>query len=153
VKLLYRLGEQDQFDIDDYKKKVHDKGATVLLVKTGVDWIAGGYTSVPWKNDPNHKTVSDEKAFLFSVQHRKKYPILKKENAVRHTNNWGPIFGYPGWGLIIGWDKKRYPQSIFEGSGYGNSEYGVPALNGKSALTGEGSTYTLKEAEIFLIEN
>lgn len=48
IKLLYRLGEEDKFDLDDYKSKVHDKGATVVLVKSSVDEIAGGFTSIPW---------------------------------------------------------------------------------------------------------
>jgi len=81
IKLLYRLGEEDKFDLNDYKKKVHDKGATVVLVKSSVDEIAGGFTSIPWQNK-SHVQMSDPEALLFSVTHEKKYPVQDKDKAV-----------------------------------------------------------------------
>ena len=90
VKLLYRLGEQDTWDLKEFQDKVHGKGATVVLVKSGVNQIVGGYTSVPWTSEGGHKT--DSEAVLFSVKHRQRYPVQKKEYAVWHHPNYGPVF-------------------------------------------------------------
>lgn len=76
VKLLYRLGEDDLWNLKDYRKKVHGKGATVVLVKSGVGWVAGGYTSVPWSAPAVAEQVRDDEAVLFSVTHKKAYPII-----------------------------------------------------------------------------
>ena len=74
TKLIYRLGEEDKFDLKDYQKKVHGKGATVVLVKSGVGWVAGGFTKVPWAKADN-VLKSDDEAVLFSVTHKNKYPV------------------------------------------------------------------------------
>lgn len=91
IKLLYRLGEQDTLNMKEFHDKVDGKGATVVLMKSGVGWIAGGYTSVPWSSEGGvHK--SDSEAVLFSVKHRQSYRSQKKEYAVYHNSTHGPVF-------------------------------------------------------------
>lgn len=52
------------------------KGATVVLVKSGMDWVAGGFTKIPWANTDGEVCSCDDEALLFSVTHRKTYPIV-----------------------------------------------------------------------------
>ena len=124
-------------------------------MKSGVNQIAGGYTSVPWTKAGGKKT--DSEAVLFSVKHRQRYPVQKKEYAVYHSSIRGPVFNGSGggWSLCFGYSgSDRFPYSNFDGTGLDNFVYKIPAIDGKSALTGEAAyRFTLKEAEVFLIEH
>ena len=80
--LLYRLGKDDAWDLQKLQNSVYGKGATVVLVKSGVGWVAGGYTSVPWQKQD--ETLRDDEAILFSVTNYKKYPVVNKDYALRH---------------------------------------------------------------------
>ncbi len=154
--LLYRLGKDDAWNLQKLQNSVYDKGATVVLVKSGVGWVAGGYTSVPWQKQD--KVLRDDEAVLFSVTNYKKYPVVDKDQAVRHNLSYGVSFGYNEnwWNLGFGNDtSSRYAYSSFEGCGNkGYKVYNLEKLNGKSPLTGEGTyNFNLVEAEIFLVEH
>jgi len=74
ITLLYRLGEKDDWNTKIYREKVLNKGPTLVLVKSGVGLIAGGFTSIPWSTAG--KFVRDDEAILFSVSKRLKYPVV-----------------------------------------------------------------------------
>ena len=138
--LLYRLGKDDAWNLQKLQDSVYGKGATVVLVKSGVSWVAGGYTSVPWQKQD--KVLRDDEAVLFSVTNYNKYPVVDKDQAVRHYVSYGVCFGRNAycWNLGFGETSSRYAHSSFEGSGNGAYKvYNLGNLNGKSPLTGEGT--------------
>ena len=61
-------------------------------VKGKNGYIFGGYVTVPFSFDL--KPHYDGNAFLFSLTNMKKFPIIIKEQAVCHLDNWGPYIGY-----------------------------------------------------------
>ena len=97
---------------------MHGKGATVVLMKSGADCIAGGYTSVPWSALANEEQKRDDEALLFSVTHLKKYPVVEKENAVRHYKDWGPVFGGSKgfWNLGFGHGSYKRSNTHYKGA-------------------------------------
>ena len=114
--LLYRLGKDDAWNLQKLQDSVHNKGATVVLVKSGVGWVAGGYTSVPWQKQ--EKILRDDEAVLFSVTNYNKYPVVDKDYAVRHHVSCGVCFGgNGGWNLGFGFTSSRHAHSSFEGCG------------------------------------
>ena len=76
----------------DFHKICDGKGPTVTIVKGKNGYIFGGYVTIPFSSD--HKPHYDEYAFLFSLTNMKKFPIIIKEQAVYHMDNWGPYIGY-----------------------------------------------------------
>ena len=69
------------------------KGPTVTIIKGKNGHIFGGYVTVPFSSDG--LSHYDDKAFLFSLTNKKKFPIKIKEEAVCHYyKSWGPYFGY-----------------------------------------------------------
>lgn len=50
-----------------------DKGPTIFLVKSEKQKIFGGFSSVSWPG--KDKSVSDKKAFLFSLTHKTKHNL------------------------------------------------------------------------------
>ena len=69
------------------------KGPTVTIIKGKNNHIFGGYLTVPFSSDG--LSHYDDKAFLFSLTNKKKFPIKIKEEAVCHYyKSWGPYFGY-----------------------------------------------------------
>ena len=67
----------------------------MTIVKATNGHIFGGYVTVPFSSDGN--SHYDDKAFLFSLTNKKKFPIKIKEQAVCHYFNWGPYIGYPDY--------------------------------------------------------
>ena len=76
----------------NFHKNCDGKGPTVTIVKGKNGYIFGGYVTIPFSSD--HKPHYDEYAFLFSLTNMKKFPIIIKEQAVYHMDNWGPYIGY-----------------------------------------------------------
>ena len=72
---------------------VYGKGPTLLVIKNSSDSRFGGFASVPWNYSKNGEWASDDKAFIFSLDAKKKYPIVNKEHALYHHAGYGPTFG------------------------------------------------------------
>ena len=77
---------------ENFHNQCDYKGPTVTIVKATNGHIFGGYITVPFSSD--NKAHYDDKAFLFSLTNKKKFPIKIKEEAVCHYGSWGPYIGY-----------------------------------------------------------
>ena len=91
--LLYRL-TRDGDNPQAFHSRCDNKGMTIIFVKNYSNgYRFGGYTSVPWKGDNNYH--QDARAFVFSLNNKKKYPIKNKsdQSAIGHFSDYGPIFG------------------------------------------------------------
>ena len=76
---------------EDFHNCCDDQGWTLVLAQTCDDFIFGGFTTANWSQTSPKK---DENAFLFSVNEKRKYPIVKSQilNAIAYDNK-GTKFG------------------------------------------------------------
>ena len=86
--------DRDSDSAGEFHKKCDGKDKILVLVKTKTGRKFGGFTSAQfvWNNDGY---ISDQKAFLFSLDKNKCYKILTDDadNAIYYENNLGPVFG------------------------------------------------------------
>ena len=90
--LLYKAS-RDGDEVITFHHLCDGKGPTLVVIKNSSDCRFGGFTSVPWSYSKNGEWVSDDKAFIFSLDSKKKYPVVNKENALYHHAGYGPTFG------------------------------------------------------------
>jgi hypothetical protein len=118
------------------------KGPTVTIVKSKNGHIFGGYLSIPFSSD--HQSHYDDKAFLFSLTNKKKFPIIIKEKAVCHYSNWGPYIGY----------QESCDLAIKEGCLNNQGSYSVPKsyeFNRIDLIGTEDKNFQVDDYEVFLI--
>ena len=93
TELLYRL-TRDGDTPQAFHSRCDNKGITITFIKNYSNgYRFGGYTTVPWTGNNDYQP--DSKAFLFSLNNKKKFPIKNSNdsNAVGRYQNYGPIFG------------------------------------------------------------
>ena len=93
TELLYRL-TRDGDNPNAFHSRCDGKGTTIIFIKNYSNgYRFGGFTTVPWQGNSTYH--QDSKAFVFSLNNRKKFPIKNSNdgNAVGHYQNYGPIFG------------------------------------------------------------
>ena len=91
IKLIFRAS-RDGWDEDDFSEHCNNKGPTLILIKSSVGKVFGGFTKLPWSQ--NEGVKSDDSAFLFSVSLMKKFPCTKPELAIYHKYTGSPSFNY-----------------------------------------------------------
>ena len=89
-KLLYRA-TRDGDKVEDFHKRCDNKSPILVLGKTPKGYIFGGYTTV-LTNFNKSCYLEDDKAFVFSLNQKKKFPSTKKE-AISKTDRYCIIFG------------------------------------------------------------
>jgi hypothetical protein len=65
----------DKFTADKFHENCDNKGPTLTIIKTTTDHVFGGYTTASWDKSGGYK--EDSNSFVFSLNHRAKYPIAK----------------------------------------------------------------------------
>ena len=93
TELLYRL-TRDGDTPQAFHSRCDNKGITITFIKNYSNgYRFGGYTTVPWTGNNDYQP--DSKAFLFSLNNKKKFPIKNSNdsNAVGRYQNYCPIFG------------------------------------------------------------
>ena len=90
LELLYRAS-RDGDEVRTFHRLCDEKGPTLVIVKNSYNSRFGGFTTIPWSSTGGYKP--DEKAFLFSLDAKKKYPIANANGAVYHIEGQGPTFG------------------------------------------------------------
>ena len=73
-----------------FKNKCEGKKPTYVIIKTKKGYKFGGYTTKLWKQG----TIKDNNAFVFSLDKKRKYSILKPEYATGFSLNDCWCFGY-----------------------------------------------------------
>lgn len=89
--LIFKASENGDSS-EEFHKFCDGKGPTVVIVKGKNCHIFGGYLTVPFSSD--NKYHYDDKAFLFSLTNKKRFPIKIKDKAVFHMDSWGPYIGF-----------------------------------------------------------
>lgn len=110
------------------------------MIKTTLGFKFGGYTEQFWVGGQS----KDEYAFVFSLDNKKKYNILKPEKAIGFGSRswWG--FGCSDNAIVI------LDNCISNGNWVGNKTYNIQKedeLNG-----GKGKYFTVKSFEVYLVE-
>ena len=92
IKLLYR-GSRD----GDRTKTCHElcdnKQNVLIIIQSDKGYIFGGYSKIGFKTTKNWENKIDNNSFLFSIDLKKKYPVIKDTDAlVYKDDNWGLCF-------------------------------------------------------------
>ena len=139
-KRLYKP-EKDINSWRDFHEACDNKGPTIILCEEIFGKRFGGFTSVPW--DLKNKEYTDERAFLFSLDKKKKY--CNKNNKIYSGVKHGPHFHGPSLGLI--WDSDGEFINGEHFSMNNNIYYNVPS----NELTG-ADKFILKKMEVYLLK-
>ena len=79
---------RDGWETAKFREKVFDKGPTIIILKTTLGAICGGYTSKNWVNV--NKETEDIDGFVFNMTQR--YNCNQSQNAIYPEKN-GFCFG------------------------------------------------------------
>ena len=95
--LIYKAS-RDGFNQISFHKACDYAKPTLIIVKTSLNYIFGGCTSVNWENtDRNNGFKQDSKAFLFSLVNKLNKPVRidvsDAKKAILTKKDYGPIFG------------------------------------------------------------
>ncbi|CDW83614.1 tldc domain-containing protein [Stylonychia lemnae] len=96
--LLYR-GSRDGFRSDTFHEYCDYQGPTLTLVKSEFNKIFGGYASLSWSS--KEKWQQDNQAFLFSMTHQTKHPLVKNKQQAMLCNSRGYMIVFGGGDLQI----------------------------------------------------
>lgn len=78
IKLIYRA-TVDGDTSKNFFSKIKQKGPIISIVETSDEKRFGGFTKVDWKDCSYNGKIEDKNAFLFSLDKKNKYKILKPE--------------------------------------------------------------------------
>ena len=91
--LIYKA-TRDGDKSENFHSKCDSVENTLVIIKTTLGKIFGGFTTKLWNHKANH--TNDPLAFAFSINNQKIYNILdnkKGECAIYPHNSYGPCFG------------------------------------------------------------
>ena len=142
LSLIYKATIDSDFS-NAFHSKCDDHAPTITIIKTDQGIRFGGYTTKTW--NCNEECKKDDEAFLFSLDLKKKYPIIKgTECAIYCNNEFGPTFG-EGFDLSlcdnymgVNGSYSNFPTSY--GKGYPSNE-----------LTGKNSNFKISDVEVYQI--
>jgi len=130
---------------EEFHKYCDDKGPTLTLVKTTKNKIFGGFTPLNWKNkgcgikDPSNQT------FIFSLNLKKKYNMIKKDGiGIYCAKEDGPNLGGADF---------RLNQNMKTGFTYANDNCNF-LKDGNLELTGgkgDNETFETEEMEVYKV--
>ena len=120
--------------------KCGGKCPTLAIIKTTKGYIFGGYTTQFWKEG----VIPDKDAFVFSINKKKKYNIIKSDYAIGFGKNswWG--FGYQYNAIVIIENCTKINDNWVDNDTYDIKE--------KYELNGGEKYFTVKSFELFHIE-
>ena len=91
--LIFKMSENGTKS-EDFHKYCDKKGPTLTLVKTTKNKIFGGFTPLNWLSKGGGINDQTNKTFIFSLNLKKKYNMIKKnDRGIYCSNNYGPNFG------------------------------------------------------------
>lgn len=123
-----------------FHQKCDGKGRTLILIRSGGGAKFGGFTTKGW-DGMGYK--SDPDCFLFNLDKRKQFKVLKPEHAIVCNPLFGPVFGLEGKDITI---SSRFLSSK---DSYSHSSSTFESLR-KNDLVGE-EYFQLSELEVYQI--
>ena len=143
IKLIYRASEHGD-DSESFFNRCSNMGPTISIIKTKKGKIFGGFTTAEWVKEKIK--LKDNKAFLFSINNKKKYDILKPEIA---------ISCYPEkFTLMYGNNDDRFGVRLLNGflgrNSYENLESKAYDVSSKFCLAGN-NIFLTEDVEVFQV--
>ena len=86
LKLLFR-GSIDGDDTILLHNKCDCKPNVLIIIKSDSGYIFGGYSKIGFYTDNNLKYLIDNNCFLFSINLKKIYPVIKNTKPICHIEN------------------------------------------------------------------
>jgi len=90
LKLLYR-GSRDTFSASVFHEKCDAAPSTLTIARSTNGNIFGGYSDQTWQVTNNYK--QSKNCWLFSMDHKEKYPVKINAYATYTNSAYGPAFG------------------------------------------------------------
>ena len=123
-----------------FYNKVSNKSSILIIIKSNYGYRFGGYTTLNFQNTNNYK--QDEKAFIFSIDKKKKYNITQAQYAIYTDSNY---FAFGGGNDICINDQFKTSNS---GCSFPHSYSGGE----KNEFNGGNSNFTVIECEAYHVE-
>ena len=150
--LLYRATEHN-FNSSKFHQLCNGKGKTLVLVRSKLKNIFGGYSTTPWFSSNIGVYSFAPGSFLFSLDKQTKHTIINQNegNAIYGYNNLGPTFGG-------GKDLNLYNNCQSTNENYANLGHTYSLPNNISYDTNDSKSYLagsckfeVEEYEVFLV--
>jgi hypothetical protein len=145
VENIYK-GSRDGWSKEAFGQKVFNQGPTIVLVRTKLGAICGGFTSKSWAASGGY--TYDNAAFVFNLN--EKFIPSNYGNAI-YLRNDGPDFGSDIF-TVVG--------AQLNADNAGRCKVGTDKFynisgdsSGKSPLTGEKNNFTCVELEVYKVVN
>ena len=138
--LLFRASK-DGFKAGNFHSKCDGKNNTVTLVETTNGKRFGGFTDAAWDQSSSYKTGSN--SFIFSLDDKSIY-YNKNSHNIYCKSDYGPTFG--GGHDFYLCDNCNSSNSSYDNSG---DSY---ETNGKKYAMAGGSSFLVKDYEVYLLE-
>ena len=121
--------------------KLEGKNPTLVIIKSKDGYKFGGYAAQKWKNNTD---ITDNNAFVFSLDKKKKYNIIKPEKSYYLSlNNWWG-FGANDNAIVLLENCTSKNTNYIDNKTYNIQE--------KYELNGGNRYFTVENFEVFLIE-
>jgi len=142
--LIFRMSENGT-NSEDFHKYCDNKGPTLTLVKTTKNKLFGGFTPLNWKKNGGNVDDLNNQTFIFSLNLKKKYNMLKRNGrGIYCSNTNGPSFGDCDFEM---------KQNMKEGETYANSSCNFLSNNNLELTGGKGEReyFDVDELEVFKV--
>ena len=148
--LLFR-GSTHGWSRDKFHQLCDNKGPTIAIYKSKAQRVFGSFTLESWDSKSYYK--KDEKAFIFSIDRKQIYRVLKAQYAIFCHSNWGSSFGGDALGLYGDPLNKEDAGRCYT-NGYGDgASYGIKSdSEGNHEVTGEGHKQKDDDGKYFTCE-
>ena len=147
--LIYKASK-DGDSASSFHWKCDGHFPTIVFIQTIDGKKFGGYCSKPWTSDG--KYYEDENCFLFSIDLRKKYPVINKSYAICGNGEFGAYFGLDD--LIVYEsclsNKESYISSKINKKSYDTSEIHDLIYGEKD--NDNNANFQVKECEVYEIK-
>jgi len=146
-KLLFRA-TKDGFSAYNFHTKCNNKGTTVVLVKSQMNHVFGGYTEIPWTSNGNYGNDANSFIFLLRTSRKgdkpEKFMCKNTTYSVNHTGSYGPTFGG-------GHDFYLCDNCNVQNSSYSNYGHSYGGSSDNSKLAG-AYNFLVDEFEVFQLK-
>jgi hypothetical protein len=134
----------DEDKASSFRKKCENLSPLIFVIETTDGFRFGGYTS-SFLNNSRNSYINDPYSFIFSFDTKKKYKIIKNEEAVFDIKDNFPSFGRNDIVIKDGFLSNKSSYSMFPD----HYEQDTEAL-GYYQLTGGVKFFQIKEMEVFI---
>ena len=142
IKLLYR-GSRDGDRTKTCHKLCDNKKNILIIMQSDIGYIFGGYSSIGFKINNSWDYKIDNKCFLFSINLKKIYPVIKDKSVICHIREEYGLCFYDSLGF----------HDYFMNKSDNNILFGIKSMfNGlkdRYEMNGNIQSFKCKELEVF----